>query len=140
MQRAALLAQARGEAQQANASKCQFLANTSHEIRTPMNGSLGMTELCLQTPTTEAQCSYLEMVHASAKSLLAVINGILDFSKIEARKLALDPHEFSVHSLVRQATRGMSLGATEKNWNWCVTSRPMCRSTWWAMPCACSRC
>lgn len=105
---------ARDAAQAANTAKSHFLANMSHEIRTPMTCILGMTELCLQTQLTTQQRSYLDMVSNSANSLLAIINDILNFSKIESRQLVLEPHSFSLHSLIRQVTRILSLQAAVK--------------------------
>src|SRR5262249_42490775 len=80
---------AKESAESANRAKSEVLANRSHETRTPMNGVLGMTELALGTALPPEQREYVGTAHASAESLLAILNDILDLSKIEAGKLEL---------------------------------------------------
>src|SRR5262245_19567605 len=87
----------------------------SHEIRTPLNGVIGMTELLRESDLTTERREYLEMVHTSGESLLAVINDILDFSKIEAGRLDLDPIAFRLRDSLGETMKGLALRAQSKS-------------------------
>ena len=108
------LQRARDAAEQAAASKAQFLANVSHEIRTPMNAILGMTELTLETELNAEQREYLGTSKTAVDALLTLINDLLDLSKIEAGKLELEAIPFSLGDTIGDTVRTMAVRAAEK--------------------------
>lgn len=94
------LKRARDEAEAANRSKSQFLANISHELRTPLNAIIGFSSILMnQLFGPLGDPKYLEYsrdINESGTHLLDIINDILDLAKAEAGRLEMNYEEMHV--------------------------------------------
>ncbi len=108
------LKKAKTVAEEATRAKSIFLANMSHEIRTPLNAIIGLSHLAKKTQLTPQQLDYQEKIHASAYTLLRLIDDILDFSKIEAGKLDLEKINFNLVDVLERMSSIISVKSNEK--------------------------
>ena len=109
------LVAAKEAAEAANRAKSAFLATVSHEIRTPMNAVLNMLGFVLESELSDKARGYASVAHASAKSLLGILNDLLDFSKIEADRLELESAPFSLRGLLEELTETYRATVVEKH-------------------------
>jgi two-component system sensor histidine kinase RpfC len=116
-QRSLLLAltKAMDDARQANEAKSRFLANMSHEFRTPLNGIVGMTDLLAGTRLNPEQRECVDVMQASARSLLLLVEDVLDITAIESGKLQRRDGPFRLRDVLRAVSTMLQPLAAEKS-------------------------
>ncbi len=108
------LQRAKEAAEAANNAKNHFLACMSHEMRTPMTVIIGFVQLLRRGPLSVEQLNQIDLIMASAKSLLGIINDLLDFSKVEAGVLNLVKQPFVVGDMIRSVVAAQEMAASSK--------------------------
>ena len=95
-------------ANQANASKSEFLSRMSHDIRTPMNGIIGMTQIAAEHMEDRHRVEdCLGKIRSSSTNLLSLGNEILDMNEIESGNVDLVADTFRLSALVKDVTESI---------------------------------
>ncbi|MEL7078392.1 MAG: DUF3365 domain-containing protein [Cyanobacteria bacterium J06582_2] len=107
---------AKQEAEVANLSKSEFLANISHELRTPLNAIIGFSQLMNRDPNVNPQQQEtINIINRSGEHLLEMINEVLEMSKIEAGRTELHLADFDLRLLLNTLEAMLGIKAKAKN-------------------------
>ena len=108
-----------------NQFKGEAISNISHEIRTPISAILGVQEKILRSKSLPAhEERILASAHASAYSMLDILNQVLDAEKIAKGKLQLKEEPCDLKNLLKHIERTFSESTNSKNLLFSVTICP----------------
>lgn len=104
-QRTQALAEAKQEAERANAAKSEFLSHMSHELRTPLNAVLGFAQLLQLGGLAGEAAGHVRQIMHAGQQLLTLIDGVLDLAAVEAGRIVLHPEAVDLAALVDECCR-----------------------------------
>lgn len=107
---------ARGEAEQANRIKDEFLSNVSHELRTPLNAILGYAQLLQRGKFVGNEVDEgLSVIERNAKAQAQIIEDLLDMSRIMSGKVRLDVAAVDLGQVIQASVESVKPAADARN-------------------------
>ena len=97
-----------------SAVRSQFLGNVSHELRTPLHGILGLARLLHLDAHDPLARRRTELIEASGRHLLTLINDLIDISRIEAGRFPLHVENFNLAAQLREVAEVHSVRAQDR--------------------------
>ncbi len=107
---------ARGQAEQLNRMKDDFIAVLSHELKTPLNAILGWAHILQKRGGSEETMRGLSTIERNGRTQARMITDLLDMSRLNLGKLPLTIDEFDPADAVVSAVNAMK-PATDENEN-----------------------
>jgi signal transduction histidine kinase len=114
-------------ARTADRIKTEFLSNVSHELRTPLNGVIGLAQLLQMRDQDQEARHMLDLLLASARSQLRLVNGLLDITRIESGTMTLDRAPFDPAGVLEDTVRLIAPEIEAKRLTLRVTMAPEAR-------------
>ena len=105
---------ARAEAESANDTKDQFLANASHELRTPLAAILLWSNLLKDNPDSKTLQEGVDSIEYSARSQQKLIEDLLDSARISVGKIRLELKSTDLAATVASAVATIRPAAEAK--------------------------
>jgi signal transduction histidine kinase len=106
----------RGEAEEANRIKDEFLATVSHELRTPLNAILGWATLMRQGKADgKTLARAIETIERNAKAQAQLIEDLLDVSRMISGNLRLNLEQIDLVSVIKAAVDVIHPAAVAKD-------------------------
>jgi len=112
------LLKAKNQAEAANRSKSEFLANISHELKTPMHQILSFAKFGVdkfENVEREKLFYYFQKIGAAGTNLMSLLNDLLDLSKLEAGKADCEMLPCDLKCIIKKVSKEFDRMILEKN-------------------------
>lgn len=108
------LQRAKGEAEEANASKTRFLAAASHDILQPLNAARLYATALVERDRQAARPELAENIDASLDAVEEILTALLEISRLDGGAMKPELTSFRLDELMRQLQREFEPSAQEK--------------------------